>query len=443
MPSPKNKLKPRQKLGKYRIERMLAEGGFARVYRAQDTIEGIKVALKVPHQSVMTPKTLDFFRKEARLTAVLDHPNILPVKNAAVIDDRFVIASPLAKQSLDERLKTRLSIKTAMSFAEQILDGLAAAHGKNIVHCDIKPENILIFPDNRIRITDFGIALVARKTMQVSGSGTLGYIAPEQAMGRASFASDVFSAGLVLWRMFSGTLPGWPYRQPLPGTDRLRKIFRPGMIKLLLRAVDPEPTGRFSDAGAMLRAFQRLKSSALRTPGSKQRKKKGTGSTDDWRKLKLKQFLREHGRALQTRHECPHCHGPVSEAMQGCPWCGKSLKKFKGETQFAYQCPRCSRGMKADWRFCPWCYGAAVGEKSTREFSDVRYVARCTNRSCTRKDLMQFMRYCPWCNRKVKQEWKIVNSTDRCPSCKWGVLKAYWSHCPWCKTNLHKPAAKK
>ncbi|MEQ9365921.1 MAG: hypothetical protein RIF32_16885, partial [Leptospirales bacterium] len=94
--------------------------------------------------------------------------------------------------------------------------------------------------------------------------------------------------------------------------------------------------------------------------------------------------------------------------------------------------------MKADWRFCPWCYGAAVGEKSEREFSDVRYVARCTNGSCGRKDLMQYMRYCPWCNRKVQKKWSIADHHERCPSCRWGVLKAYWSHCPWCKTGLHK-----
>ena len=356
-----------------------------------------------------------------------------------MIDERFIIASPLARQSLDDRLKTRLSLKTAMSYAEQILEGLAATHKQKIVHCDMKPENILIFPDNRIRITDFGIARVARKTMPVSGSGTLGYIAPEQAMGRASFASDVFSTGLVLWRMFSGKLPEWPYRRPLLGTERLRKIFHPAMVEWLERCIDLEPSRRFNDAGAMLRAFQRLKPKALRTSGAKARKKKRSSSNgDDWRKLRLKQFLRDYGRRLQTKHECPSCHGPIAETMQACPWCGKAQKKFKGETSFPYQCPRCSRGMKADWRFCPWCYGAAVGEKSTREFSDVRYTAKCSNRSCTRKDLMPFMRYCPWCNRKVRQEWKIVDSPDRCPSCKWGVLKAYWSHCPWCKTTLQK-----
>ncbi|MCR9144854.1 MAG: serine/threonine-protein kinase [bacterium] len=438
MATPPNKLKSRSRLGKYRIECMLAEGGFARVYRALDTIEGIKVALKVPHQNVMTPKALEFFRKEARLSAGLDHPNILPVKNAAIVDGRFVIALPLGEQSLNDRLRTRLSIKTALSYAEQILEGLAAAHAHNIVHCDIKPENILIFPENRIRITDFGIARVARKTMQVSGSGTLGYMPPEQAMGRASFASDVFSAGLVLWRMFSGQLPEWPFRQPLAGHDRLRKLLRPAFVEWLSRAIDPEPNHRYKDAAQMLRAFQRIKSRALRTPGARQRKKRASKNGDDLRKLRLKLFLREHGRKLQARHECSACHGPISEQMQGCPWCGKSQKKFKGETKFPYQCPRCCRGMKADWRFCPWCYGAAVGEKSEREFSDVRYVARCTNRGCGRKDLMQYMRYCPWCNRKVQKQWKIVDHPERCPSCKWGVLKAYWSHCPWCKTGLHK-----
>ncbi len=436
------KLKAKQKLGKYKIERVLADGGFARVYRARDTIEGTKVALKIPHQNLMSPQALEIFKKEVRLTARLDHPNILPLKNANFIDDMFVITIPLAQQTLEQRLRTRLSLKTALEYTEQILEGLAEAHSESIIHCDMKPENILLFPENRLRITDFGIARVARRTLMVSGSGTLGYIAPEQAMGKASFASDVFSTGLVLWRMFSGKLPEWPFRQPLPGYERLRKRLHPNFVAFLLRAIDTEPSRRFPDAGAMLRAFQRLKPSALKR-GDKKKKQQAAAKArqkNDWRFVLFKQFQREFGKQLESKNTCARCSGPIAETMQHCPWCGHGVAKpkFKGTPRFPYQCPRCERGVKADWKFCPHCYGGAIGPQSNREFSDRRYTGRCSNTKCGRKTLMPFMRYCPWCNRKVRKPWTIAGSRDRCKSCGWGVLGSFWKVCPWCKTTIRR-----
>jgi serine/threonine protein kinase len=129
-----------QRLGKYRIDRRLAEGGFAAVYRAYDTIAGVPVALKLPHPRLMTKETLEAFRKEVRLTARLDHPNILPVKDAGFIDGIFVIASPLGDETLDDRLRRRLSTRTIIRFAEQMLEAVAFAHEKRILHGDIKPE---------------------------------------------------------------------------------------------------------------------------------------------------------------------------------------------------------------------------------------------------------------------------------------------------------------
>src|SRR5690606_6396218 len=85
-------LKARQKLGKYRIVRRIARGGFAEVYEARDTVEGIRVALKIPHAEHVTPEALETFKKEVRLVARLDHPGILPIKTAGPVDGRFVIA---------------------------------------------------------------------------------------------------------------------------------------------------------------------------------------------------------------------------------------------------------------------------------------------------------------------------------------------------------------
>ena len=254
----------KQRLGKYRIERRLADGGFAAVYQALDTIEGIRVALKIPHTAVMDPDVLDDFRKEVRLTARLDHPHILPLKNANFIDGYFVLAFPLGEQSLADRLRSRMSLHTALDFTGQMLDAVAYAHRQRIIHCDIKPENFIIFPGNRLRLTDFGIARIAMRTVRASGSGTIGFIAPEQAMGKPSLRSDVFSLGLILYRMFSGKLPEWPFSWPPDGYSRLRGRVHWELIDILRKAIEVAPRRRFSDAEEMRSAFERIRSRAMK-----------------------------------------------------------------------------------------------------------------------------------------------------------------------------------
>ncbi|MDY7009718.1 MAG: serine/threonine-protein kinase [Planctomycetota bacterium] len=167
-------LRAKQKLGKYRIERRLAEGGFAAVYRAVDTIEGTRVALKIPHAHLVCPEVMEDFRREVRLAARLDHPNILPVKDASVIKGLFVITFPLGERSLDDRLRCRLSMQTALQFADQMLSAAAFAHQHRIIHCDIKPDNLILFSQGRLRLTDFGVSRVAQKTIRASGAGKRG-----------------------------------------------------------------------------------------------------------------------------------------------------------------------------------------------------------------------------------------------------------------------------
>lgn len=277
MPSTTNNsrsLRTRSRLGKYRIERKLASGGFAVVYRAMDTIEGIRVALKIPHASVIDSDVLREFRHEARLTAGLDHPNILPLKNATFIDDRFVIVFPLGEKTLDDRLRQRMSLRTKMHYARQMIEAVAYAHRHRIIHCDIKPENFILFPENRLRLTDFGIAKIAYdRTVKASGSGTIGYIAPEQAMGKPTLRSDVFSLGLVLYRMFSGRLPEWPYDWPPPGLERLRGKVHRELIAFLRKAIEVAPRKRFRDAAQMLDAFEQISERVLRYDAAKRRRR--------------------------------------------------------------------------------------------------------------------------------------------------------------------------
>jgi eukaryotic-like serine/threonine-protein kinase len=259
-------------LGKYRIERRLAEGGFAAVYQAFDTIEGIRVALKIPHPSLMTEKMLDDFRKEVRLTAQLEHPNILPLKNASYIGDAFVIAFPLGERSFDERLQKRMSLATAMDFAGQLLGAAAFAHQHRIIHCDIKPENLILFAGNRLKLTDFGIAKVALRNLRGAGTGTVGYMAPEQAMGRPTYRSDVFSVGLIVYRMLTGEWPDYPYEWPPKGYVKLRRRVPADFVAFLKRAIDPSPRKRFRDAEHMQQVFEKLRPRVLRSAAAKRRR---------------------------------------------------------------------------------------------------------------------------------------------------------------------------
>jgi serine/threonine protein kinase len=258
-----NGLKPRQKIGKYRIEKRLGEGGFAAVYRAYDTIQGIRVALKVPHAALITHEVLDEFRREVRTTSQLEHDNILQIKDASIIDDRLVIVLPLGERTLDDRLRSRFSLETILSISGQLLDAVAYAHRNHVIHCDIKPENIILFSSQRIRLTDFGIAKVAQRTIRGSGTGTVGYMAPEQAMGKPSMRSDVFSIGLIMYRMLSGHWPEWPFLWPGPGYARLKARVHPELLNVLKKATDPNPRKRYADAVQFQTAVAKTRTKAL------------------------------------------------------------------------------------------------------------------------------------------------------------------------------------
>ena len=424
-------LRARQTLGKYRIERRLASGGFADVYRAFDTIEGIPVALKIPHRGMVDAQGLDLFRAEVRITARLDHPNILPIKNAEFIGRRFVIVSQLGLGTLDQRMDTWINAELALDFTSQMLDALAYAHERRIVHCDVKPANFILFEGNRLRLTDFGIAKVMLRTLQGAGTGTVGFLAPEQAMGRPTLRSDVFSLGLVLYELFTSHLPDWPYEWPPPGIDRLKRKVHPEMIRLIRRAIELSERKRFEDAVHMREAFLRIRSKAV-NPAKRRRRRTKPKKSLDWKAIRYREFRRRFGKALKTSFECGRCGGPVSEVMRKCPWCGTERKKHRDDTRFPAQCPRCQRGVKLDWKFCAWCFGPAIGPLSEREYSDVQYSGRCDNPDCSRRELMPFMSHCPWCRRKVRRKWRIEGAKEKCGKCGWGVLPEYWQACPWC-----------
>ena len=257
------RLRVHSRLGKYKIEARLSEGEFSNLYQAFDSIEGHRVALKIPHPHLADENFLASFRNEARLSASIQHPCILSLKDASVIDNHFVLAYPLGEESLADRLTRRISSRNLNIIIEQCLEGLAELHAHRIIHCDIKPENFIIFPGPTVRLADFGIARFAMRTLHASGSGTLGFMAPEQAMGKPSFRSDVFAMGLLLYRMISGHLPDYPFKWPPPDYAKLRRKARPAFIALIRKALEVQPRRRFRDADALYQAFLETRKSAL------------------------------------------------------------------------------------------------------------------------------------------------------------------------------------
>lgn len=181
-----------------------------------------------------------------------------------MIDEKLVIALPLGEETLTARMQRRMSTRQVVYWFEQVVEAVAFAHRHKIIHCDIKPDNIILFDDNELRLADFGIARMARKTVQGSGSGTLGYMSTEQAMGKVSFRSDVFSVGLIGYRMLTGELPEYPFDWPPPGYARLRGKVHPSLIALLKRSMDPEPRRRFRDAERMLGAYDAIQKTVHR-----------------------------------------------------------------------------------------------------------------------------------------------------------------------------------
>lgn len=425
-------LRARQKLGKYRIERRISEGPIATVYEAVDTIHGLKVALKIPHESSMSEHFLADFKREARLAHRLEHTNILPIRDASFIENRFVIAMPLGERSLASRMRRRLATHAAIELIEQALAAVAHAHRANVIHCDIKPDNFILFPGNQLKLTDFGFSKVAQGTLRASGSGTVGYIAPEQAVGRPKFQSDVFSLGLVIYELLSGHLPEWPYEWPPLKVKRVREKLGSKLMTWLRRAIEVRPEKRFRSGDSMYREFLRLRN------GTHKRRKTGPSRADDpslWQQVLFRQFRRKYGKSIEARYRCRHCGGPVSELMQCCPWCGTEPPLDRHNSRHPAECPRCRRGVKTDWLYCPSCYGPGFEVETTRRFSDKRYSAKCHNERC-RGPLMPFMRYCPWCHAKTQRPWTLPGSTTRCTRCRWGVDTNFWYYCPWCTKAL-------
>ncbi len=252
-----------QTIGKYKILSALGSGGFGTVYLAEDTWIDKKVALKVPHrQSVNFGELL----KEPRLLASLSHPNIVSVVTAEKQDNIFFIVMEYVPGESLENIIARqgpLELPLALDYTCQICNAVDHAHSQGVIHRDLRPANVLISDTGVVKVADFGtsrfLELAAHGTTII---GSPPYMAPEQFKGRATFASDIYSLGVTMYQMMTGSLP---YQTPAPGDierlmsgalvspPRQRNARLPQRINdIILRAMAPAVEARYQRASELL-----------------------------------------------------------------------------------------------------------------------------------------------------------------------------------------------
>jgi serine/threonine-protein kinase len=209
------------KLGPYEILTPLGAGAMGEVYRARDTRLGRDVAIKVPPADLLeNPAAVARFEREARAVASLAHPNVLDIHDFGKEGDVwYAVTELLEGETLRERLSDGpLPWREAVDIGICVMEGLAAAHDRGIVHRDVKPENIFLTSDGRVKVLDFGLARMLEPERPVTGGprvtatgtvvGTVGYMSPEQVRGEPlDPRSDLFSAGCVLFEMLAGEIP--------------------------------------------------------------------------------------------------------------------------------------------------------------------------------------------------------------------------------------------
>jgi eukaryotic-like serine/threonine-protein kinase len=197
-----------QQLGKYEVLDSLGTGGFASVYLARDQWINKMVALKIPHYQNYD---LEHLLKEPRMLARLNHPNIIGILSAEKESDLFFFVMEYVEgeslENLLEREKT-LPPKLACRYILQICEALDYAHSQQVLHRDLRPANILVSKNGLLKVGDFGVAAILEKMPYAKTIiGTPPYMSPEHFKGKAVYASDVYSVGIILYEMLTGQVP--------------------------------------------------------------------------------------------------------------------------------------------------------------------------------------------------------------------------------------------
>lgn len=263
--------------GRYEILEEVGNGGMAVVYKAKDFDTGAIVAVKILREEYLDNEEFcRRFRNESRAIALLNHPNIVKIFDVCNSPSlQYIVMEYIDGISLKDYIEQQrvVRVKEAVHFTTQILRALMHAHSKGIVHRDIKPQNIMLLSNGRIKVTDFGIArLITSQTSTITDKaiGSVHYIAPEQARGAVTDArADLYSVGVMLYEMLTGKLPFDANSavsvavMQLQADPKMPRQINPnipvGLEEITMQAMQKDPSARYQSAAEMLQDIENFK----------------------------------------------------------------------------------------------------------------------------------------------------------------------------------------
>jgi eukaryotic-like serine/threonine-protein kinase len=276
---------PQVLLGRYEVGRLLGAGGMAEVFEGRDRLLARRVAIKVPlAQHAHDPEFAQRFRREAQAAASLSHPGVVAVYDTGSEDGtHFIVMEYVDGRTLKEviRAEAPLYPDRAAEICADVCAALAAAHARGLVHRDVKPANIMLMPDGRVKLMDLGIARVAAgetATQTAAMLGTAQYLSPEQAQGQTvDYRSDLYSLGCCLYEMLTGTVPfrgatpvAIAYRHvredPTP-PRQLNPDVPPALEAVCLKAMAKRPEDRYQTAAEFRADLERARAGRRVTAG--------------------------------------------------------------------------------------------------------------------------------------------------------------------------------
>jgi serine/threonine protein kinase len=327
---------------RYRLEDRQGSGGMAMVYRAYDLMLERPVAIKILRRDFSNdPDFRERFRQEAKAAANLSHPNIVTVHDFGIdANQLFIVMEYVPGTDLKTIMKQRgrLSVAETIELISQACAGLGYAHRAGLVHCDVKPQNMLVTPDMRLKMVDFGIARALASISPDEQSdvvwGSPQYFSPEQAAGGApSPASDVYSLGVIMYEMLTGQLPFTAsspeelarlHREALPPSPRKFNPAIPvGLEQIVLKVLSKEPAARYRTADQLGRVLVNLNQHAASPPIAPHIQQSGPSTSSEVnppvtlsRISPSPQVVKTHPQPPLTQVESvPHIHKPTPQLL--------------------------------------------------------------------------------------------------------------------------------